>query len=144
MSEKQAKSEDRGQRTADGGQKAEDGMERPSREQLQAEVNRLHAERGDAVKRAKAARITWGFDSKNFQDDWKYVEILTGQIAEAEAELERVVETPLKRAASAAMDLCAMIGKLSDEDAVKAIEVMKCGMKVQLLALEQRKAVAHG
>jgi len=51
-------------------------------------VSRLHAERGDAVKRAKASRITWGFDSRNFQDDWKYVEVLTGQIAEAERELE--------------------------------------------------------
>lgn len=51
---------------------------------------------------------------------------------------------PLKRATSAAMDLCAMIGKLSVDDAVKAVEVLKCGMRVQLLALEQRKAVSNG
>jgi hypothetical protein len=58
-------------------------------------------------------------------------------------EMEAGEETPLKRAAGVAMDFCAMIGKLSDEDAIKAIEVMKCGMCVQLLVLEQRKAVAH-
>ena len=52
-------------------------------------------------------------------------------------------EPPVKRAARVALDLCEMIGKLDAGDAWKVMEVMKKGLAVQILALEQRKAAAH-
>lgn len=124
-------------------------------EEARALVNRLHAERGAAVEQARVSRIASGYGSANFQMDWKHVENLTERIASAEAALERELEadaslpqagmeTPVKRAASAAMDLCEMIGKLDAGDAWKVMEVMKNVMAVQLLVLEQKKAVAHG
>jgi hypothetical protein len=59
-------------------------------------------------------------------------------------ELEAAEETPLKRAAGMAMDFVALVGTLSDEDAVKAVEVIKSAVRVQLLARQMKgKAVAR-
>ena len=67
--------------------KTEVGYQR-SADELRAEINRLHAERGAAVREARDSRIANGFGSADFQMNWKHVENLTGKIAAVEAELE--------------------------------------------------------
>ena len=60
----------------------------PSRATLQAEVNRLHAERDPLVVKARAARMRHGVTSPEFARAWFDVERLTADLVEAEAALE--------------------------------------------------------
>lgn len=59
---------------------------------LREHVNRLHAERGEAVLDAKKSREEQGFKSAAFQLDWKHVEDLTRAIVHYEAELEKALK----------------------------------------------------
>jgi len=144
MNETGSKTEVTGKRSGDG-MDALLSVPADTVESLRAHVNRLHAERGVAVLGAKKSREEQGFKSAAFQMDWAHVENLTGAIVHYEAELEKAVanngETPLKRAAVAAMDLFDVIDKLGDEDAVKAIEVVKQRAKISMLGHAMRKAV---
>ncbi len=51
-------------------------------------------------------------------------------------------DTPLKHASQLAVDFVAAVGKLSDDDAVKAIEVLKSGLQLSLMVSRQGKAAA--
>ena len=74
--------------------------------------------------------------------DWRpVIPAAAGKADEGSAASGQAVDTPLKRAAVAAMDLFDMIDALSDEDSVKAIEVLKQRAKVSMLGRSMRKAV---
>lgn len=74
--------------------------------------------------------------------EWRPVlPAVAGKADEGSAASGQAVDTPLKRAAVAAMDLFDMIDALSDEDAVKAIEVVKQRAKVSMLGRTMRKEV---
>ena len=61
-------------------------------DQLREEVNRLHAERGEAVQFAKCLRVAYGITSRDFKEQWMKVEALTDKISEAEDRLRCELE----------------------------------------------------
>lgn len=67
----------------------EHGTASLSREQLQAVVNRLHAERDPLVVKARSLRMQHGVGSPEFAAAWFDVERVTRDLGEAEADLKR-------------------------------------------------------
>ncbi len=60
-------------------------------DEIRDRINRLHSERGAAVAEAKEMRIAYGVKSNVFSSTWNRVEKLTGQIEQAERELDAAV-----------------------------------------------------
>ncbi len=118
-------------------------------ESIRAHVNRLHAERGEAVLGAKKSREEQGFKSAAFQLDWKHVEDLTRAIVHYEAELEKTLAdhrqeepAPVKRAAILSLELCDMLDALPKDQFMKATNVLKA--RLQLSALKASTELITG
>jgi hypothetical protein len=80
---------------------------------LRDRLTRLHAERGAFVVEAKDARIAHGVQSGGFKGAWNVVEKLTGQIEQAQRELDAAT-----RAAAVCvmptMVVCELVGALDE------------------------------